>query len=265
MSENAGFELSVHANTIGRSRIMANQPVGIPLKEQLIALSHLQEVDLKITNAEKKKADFPNQLKIIGAKLTQAKAAHDKKFAEISEHEKALRQVNAALELNQDRSQRAGEKTTSVQNQTEYAAVNREVEQLKRQETSLGEQKSKISADIDLGQKALAQLGEQLQTIQAEYDRMNQDLGSAAKSIDDEIAILDKDREQFTHKVDRGTLSQYDRVRKARGGQGLAPAVNGRCTACNMMLPPQMFNQIQKSLEVHSCPSCNRLLFSPNA
>ena len=78
-----------------------------------------------------------------------------------------------------------------------------------------------------------------------------------------DIDSLLAERAQFCSQVDQKILVQYDRVRGARGGIGIVPAVAGRCKGCNMMVPAQLYNEVQRALTLHSCPSCHRLLFVP--
>ena len=67
---------------------------------------------------------------------------------------------------------------------------------------------------------------------------------------------------EFTQGVEVRLLNQYERIRGARAGLGITAAVGGRCRACNMMVPPQLFNELQRGSALHSCPSCNRILYA---
>ena len=35
----------------------------------------------------------------------------------------------------------------------------------------------------------------------------------------------------------------------------------GTCQGCRMRLPPQLYNELQKHLQVHFCPKCQRILY----
>jgi predicted nucleic acid-binding Zn-ribbon protein len=57
-------------------------------------------------------------------------------------------------------------------------------------------------------------------------------------------------------------LSMYDRIAKAKG-TGLAEALNQKCTACQMMLRPQRWNELRNREveDIMTCESCGRLLW----
>src|SRR5262249_21011802 len=113
--------------------------------------------------------------------------------------------------------------------------------------------------------KELADLDGQLATFQQERDTQAQALTGQTGKMEEEIDTLMKERGKHSPSVETRILSQYDRVRGARAGLGIVPAVAGRCKGCNMMVPPQQFNEIQRGSTLHSCPSCHRILFVPTA
>src|SRR5262249_9669750 len=57
------------------------------------------------------------------------------------------------------------------------------------------------------------------------------------------------------------TYQLYERVRKNRKGIGVAEAVGGRCSACQIALRPQFFQDLKRGTTVMSCESCSRILY----
>src|SRR5688572_25450050 len=99
----------------------------LPLREQLKALEHLQELDLNIDALRKKKAALPTALKAAEDTFSRAKSALDARKNALAEAEKLKRQTQAAVELNNDRVTRAKGKLESVQNTNEYQAATKEL------------------------------------------------------------------------------------------------------------------------------------------
>ena len=81
--------------------------------------------------------------------------------------------------------------------------------------------------------------------------------------FDKELKELQATRTELVANLEKRMLTTYDRIRGARAGLGFAPAAAGRCTGCNIFVPAQLFNEIQKALVVHQCPSCHRILYVP--
>jgi predicted nucleic acid-binding Zn-ribbon protein len=64
--------------------------------------------------------------------------------------------------------------------------------------------------------------------------------------------------------VDPSILNIYDRLKTRLGGQALASVENATCSACNMNIPPQMYNELQRMDSLKFCPNCDRLIYWKN-
>ena len=72
---------------------------------------------------------------------------------------------------------------------------------------------------------------------------------------------LNKERAETVAGVTPSTYKQYERVRKARRGIGVAEALDGRCSACQIALRPQFFQQLRRGDTVMACEQCLRILY----
>ncbi len=238
-------------------------PAPRPIHEQVKALEHLQELDLKIDQLKKGKNALPEALRSLDQNLGRLQLQLNGKKAALAEVEKIQRQTQAALDINRDRLARSNTRLEGVQNSQEYSAINKELEQLKKQGTSLEEQAKKASTDAELAQKAVAELTSQWEKISGDRGAQAATLSAQGGELETQIDSLLTERKKYSSVVEVRTLAQYDRVRAARAGIGFVPAVGGRCKGCNMVVPPQLYNEIRKGLSVLACPSCHRLLFVP--
>jgi uncharacterized protein len=88
----------------------------------------------------------------------------------------------------------------------------------------------------------------------------------AVETIDkDKVLLADVERlrETLRPEIGEATLANYDRIAKGKG-TGLAEALNQKCTACQMMLRPQRWNDIRdrgNSDEMMTCETCGRMLY----
>jgi predicted nucleic acid-binding Zn-ribbon protein len=231
--------------------------------EQLRNLEHLQELDLKIDSLKRGQSSLPANLKSIDDSLNKLKQAADVKKQQMIEIEKVQKQTRAALELNQDRLIRANGKMDEVHNAQEFQAATKEIDQLKKLAGSLEEQAGRSKVEHEGIEKELMSFEEQMEKFQKERDVQVGVLSGQDDQFKADIATLLEERAQYLPKVEQRILSQYERVRAARNGLGIVPALGGRCKGCNMVVPPQLFNEVQRCLSLHSCPSCHRILFVP--
>lgn len=234
-----------------------------PLKEQLRDLEKLQELDLKINSLERRKDSLPVKLKTLTQNLSKIQALVTLKETQSTELSKTRNQTDAAIQLNEDRMNRAGSKLTDVQNTQEFQAATKEVDQIKKMNEDLAAQKAKVQAQAEAIAKELEELSAKRTAAQAEVDAIQSEISAQEGDIKKELDGLLSQRSQYTAGVDPTILSRYDRVRVAREGSGLAAVVGGRCKACNMVLRFQLVNELFNPKEAHSCPTCSRILFMP--
>lgn len=237
----------------------------LPLNQQLKALEQLQELDLKIDQLKKNKIVLPVSLKTLEVQLQKSRSLVEAKNTVLGELEKTQRQTRAALDLGKDRMARSNTRLESVKNSQEFQAVSKEIEQLKKMNTSLEEQLKKGDQEVDLIRKEQERFQAEVEKIQTERDAQATLLSSEGGKLDQEIDGLMTERAKFTPQVDTRTLALYDRVRPARKGLGIVPVDGGRCQGCNMMVPPQLYIQVCKNEVIHNCPSCHRIIFVPSA
>jgi hypothetical protein len=77
------------------------------------------------------------------------------------------------------------------------------------------------------------------------------------------IASIEAERTALRAQIAEAPLATYDRVRKSRGA-GLSEAVDHKCSACQMMVRPQRWNDLTGSDhddQLFTCETCGRILF----
>ena len=81
----------------------------------------------------------------------------------------------------------------------------------------------------------------------------------------DQAAVkeLEEERGGLRAVVSEGSLATYDRVRKARGS-AVAEGLDGKCSACQMMMRPQWWHELRDRSNhelLMQCESCGRFLY----
>lgn len=235
----------------------------LSLGEQLRALEQLQALDLQIDDLKRTQRSLPATLKSIEDSLSQLQDSAEVKKKQASELNQSQQQTRAALELNQERLTRAQAKLNEVQNTQEFQAATKEIDQLKKLDHALQEQALRLQEETTAIEMEWLVLDEQVQQLKKERDLQAAMLQGQNQQIQSDMTTLEVGRAQYLSQIEAKVLAQYNRVRIARKGLGIVPALGGRCRGCNMVVPPQLFNEIQRGISLHTCPSCHRILFVP--
>ena len=76
-------------------------------------------------------------------------------------------------------------------------------------------------------------------------------------------AGIEAERKTLRAQINETPLANYDRVAKAKG-TGLSEAVDHKCSACQMMVRPQRWNDLtghEHEDQIFTCETCGRILF----
>lgn len=237
-----------------------------PISEQIQVLVSLQELDLQIDVLTKKKNLLPQGLQDANSRLAQAQTLLKSRKNAAEELDKNIKQSQAAQQISEDRLQRSVGRQEGVKNSQEYQAVAKEVEQVRKSISQFKDQITKAEAELVKANALIEESNTQVAQVEAEIATISEGLSGEGNVLEQELNEFMKKRGSLTPGVDVPILRQYDRIRGARGGIGITPVVNGgRCSGCNMSLPPQLYNVMRKLTSIESCPSCNRLVFVPVA
>jgi len=230
------------------------------LNEQLRLLRELQDVDLQLKAIEADKKRYPVEMKELDEKLASEKEVSQRKKESIELLEKERRQKEGDLELEQERIKRAQSKLYDVKTNKEYQALLTEIETLKEINSQREIEILEIMDEIDDLKREYAiverELLEMEQKIGAERKRLEESLGR----VDGALASKRRKRTMITKKLSTELIGLYETLKEKRR-TAVVPARFGACQGCNVKIPPQMFNEVQRSEAIIVCPSCNRVLY----
>jgi predicted nucleic acid-binding Zn-ribbon protein len=233
---------------------------GFSLNEQLRLLRELQDVDLQLKAIEADKERYPMEMKNLDEKLASEKEMSKQKKERIELLEKERRQKEGDLELEQERIKKAQSKLYDIKTNKEYQALLTEIETLKEVDSQREIEILEIMDEIDelkkeYGgvEKALLEMEER---IGAEKRQLEESLGEA----DSALATKKRKRTMITKKLSPELMGLYQTLKEKRR-TAVVPARFGTCQGCNVRIPPQMFNEVQRNEAIIVCPSCNRILY----
>ncbi len=232
------------------------------MKPELAILVRLQGIDLEIRKFNQEKASLPEHFNALQEQLLSKEAECDRLNERLSEIQKRKVDIEDEFELENTRLARSQKKIPYVKTNREYAALQKEINEIKKANTAreddllaIMEEISSLQEEIKVKKKEITQ---NRREMKAEQKRI-EELGA---EIDAKIAILTKDREAVSQKVRPDLLSKYNFIRDRRGGVAVAAVSEGVCCACNMNIPPQLYNDLLKEEKIFTCPSCQRLIYA---
>ena len=230
------------------------------VRQALLDLYEVQKIDFNIRETEGKKKAVSSK---IGDFETDVRALHEQELSFQTEMTAIDKEIKTNENIIRDETFKIKKweaRLIDIKNQREYMALSREVEGPKRANKELEEKNIELLTKREEIEEKLDALEDDLAEKEIDLDTERQKMQESLKTIDEDFEHAKEQREILLKKISQNILSKYEIIRERRFGQGLAAAHAGRCTACNMRLPPQLYNILQRADTIEECPSCNRIL-----
>ncbi|MDD5020720.1 MAG: C4-type zinc ribbon domain-containing protein [Endomicrobiaceae bacterium] len=232
------------------------------LKEMLLLLSDLQELDTRIVNLEQQSLNLPKEIEEKKQEIINLKAKFESEKIEYVRLSSLKKEKESLLSTKETVIAKHTSDLNSVKSNDVYKTCLLEIEKAKADKSNIEDEILMLMDSIDQELINLKQYEETLKKTEAEATNTISLIEQNIKKYMDDIIILKKERNEFAKKINTNILSQYERIRENRNGQGLALLDGDSCTACNMVLRPQLINQATKCQELVYCDNCSRILFN---
>ena len=230
------------------------------VRDDLEKLSRLQELDLKMDRARKVVSAAPKLYSDLELEISKQKAVFAKAQAVKEELEKQKRGLETEIVMDQDRIKNIESRLGNVTNNKEFHAASKEAEKAKKLISDRGQTVLELTEKIKTQETVVADLQAKMDQLDQALEGKKGEVGSQVGEADKEIAAYAGDRNAIVSDITPPMMSRYTRIRTVYS-DAVVQVSAGCCTSCNVSLPPQLYIQVQKGLELITCPSCQRLLF----
>ncbi len=235
------------------------------MADQLELLKQLQAVDGQLFQLRRQQEEKPLELERVSAKVAaqaaQVKAVEDQlKTLQLAQKEKEME-----LQTREASVKKLQGQLFQVKTNKEYAALQREIESLKADNSLLEETILTHFDAIDQATKdrhrEQALLATEQDQLRIERERIDRELAV----ISEQVAQLERSRQTLVPDVQPKVLEFYERVLEMREGLALVALDGESCGGCHRRLPPQVVNEVYLKAKLVTCESCNRILYLDDA
>ena len=232
------------------------------LKETLELLYQLQEKDVKIFELKENLTNLPKIVEEKQKKITELKASFENKKAEYVRLNSLKKEKEALLSTKEAAIAKHTSDLSTIKANDMYKNCLLEIEKAKADKSVVEDEILQLMEDID---KEMVNLKKYEEEMKAKEMEINKEISEAKLTVEkakENIETIQKERDEFSKTIDKNILSQYERIRESRNGQGIATIDGESCSGCNMVLRPQLIVQATKCKELVYCDNCSRILFN---
>jgi predicted nucleic acid-binding Zn-ribbon protein len=231
------------------------------LREEITRLMSLQAIDRELRELQQALTTVSGRSLQLRQEALDYAAELERLQLEDQQSVVARRNLEKELAENEARQRSKRMRSNQVRNDRESLAVDHEIESLK-------ETKQRIESELLVMMEAAEQRTARIKVLielseQRRIELIEAEKETAAQVEDLKISISKQhvDRDLMTKNIDVALLQRYEIIFSRRAGVAVTEAKGGTCQGCRMRLPPQLYNEIQKHLQVHFCPNCQRILY----
>jgi predicted nucleic acid-binding Zn-ribbon protein len=225
----------------------------------------LQHVDLRIAELTAQIETLPTQIQILEGHLKDYLQAHEDRKLSLAANQKERRELEGEIQLIQGKISKHKGQLYEVKTNEQYKAMLKEIEgeegNIRKIEDKVLEKMVEAEEIQKMVTQAMASLEDEKSRVAAETKRLN-----SMREVDvKEREGLMAQRKDLVAALGADVLETYERVRRGRRGVAVAEVRDGFCTACNVRLRPQIYNDIRMNETVLTCESCSRIMFCVEA
>jgi predicted nucleic acid-binding Zn-ribbon protein len=226
--------------------------------EQLIVLQEVDDEILELTQeieqAPQELADLESQL----GEFEERRGQIDEKMSILNEQKKKL---SVEIEEDAGKIKKSKNKLMLVGNTKEYHAMMREMDSLEKLNRMRDDEQEAVREELVRQDEATQALNEEMGGVQEQYDALKTTLDERLEKANKKLDALNRKRKKACKAVPPPILGRYEFIRERMEHPVIVPVSEGVCSGCNIMIPPQSYNDLQKGQQILSCPNCQRLIY----
>jgi hypothetical protein len=179
----------------------------------------------------------------------------------MSELQKACRQHEIEAQSIQSQIEKSNEKLKTVKTNKEYQAGLQEIEDLSQLQSGVEDKLLECLEAIDEAESAAASEKGRFEAFSRQLEEEKVQLERESGEMQQKLQQLFSRHEQIVAAVDPELLKKYEQTKKYTGATVVAAVRASVCQGCNMNIPPQMYNELQRFDRLLVCPHCERIIY----
>jgi uncharacterized protein len=227
-------------------------------------LLDLQTEDSAIQRLQQRLSALPEAARLREIQDLLAELEADLQIAQKQSDEIAREQskLEGEIELLDQKSAREEQRMMSgkVANPKELAALQAEIESLKKRRSSLEDDLLEVMVQNETATGTLQKLRGERDLASKEHDELTATVTRLVGEIEAESTEHRAEREGIAAELPGDLVGLYEKVRAGKDGVGAARLVSGTCEGCHTKLPAIEAERIRKERGLQRCDNCRRIL-----
>ena len=230
-------------------------------KEQMGILVELQEVEIKTEVLKLGTRKVSAKLDKLDNELNAFESEINEEEKEIDDFKQKYRSCETDMQVNNAKAEKSQEKLKFVKTNKEYQSSLKEIDEIKAINSKIEDEILQYLEKIETSEKNIVEKKESY-SILAEKLKQEKDIiiQESEKGIK-EVALHEEEWKDISKKIDQNLLDKFLVVKEMVSGRAITAVKDAVCLGCNMQIPPQTYNDLQRTDRLQFCPHCQRIIY----
>ncbi len=227
--------------------------------QDLAALEELQKLDVDNLELRKTLQGIPENIEETRRNVAHIGELLEKERLRLAEAEAWRAERERDVSFQNEMLGKSKAKLQAARNEKENKAAQREIDTIRRTIQDREKEVLQVMEAIEQYRVAIADHTREFGELEEHLKGAEDDGRVRMAEVETKIGETSSRRAELAGRVPQALLRQYERLHN-RIGVAVVEAKDGRCTGCNMSLPPQQYNELMRGDKLFTCPACVRIL-----
>lgn len=234
------------------------------MKEQLLLLVELQKLELSIGRIDLKKKELPEKISKIDDELKNYVAGVETERKRVAELQKYHKENEEKLKRGIENLKKIKDRLYEVKTNKEYQAILKEIETVENKNSEIEDEIIVALEGLDKAKEEFKSKEKGLKTFLLKYEHEKKKMEGDLGLLDADLLACQQKSGALGKQIREHLLKRYEIIKGKRNGLAVVSVWKEVCGGCHMNIPPQLYNELQQTTELISCPNCNRILYWHN-
>jgi len=232
------------------------------MKKQLKQLIGLQDAEIQIKILKISINNFPEKLLLLDKELedqTKKMEDEDNKL-NVLKQEYRSHDSNTQICISQIKKSEA--KLVSAKTNKEYQSSLKEIDDLKKKNSQIESNMLVLLDEMDDLEKNISQKKIRHTQFVHDISLKKKEAEEIAEQDNKRLISLEKKHMEISQAIEPKLLNRFNSTKMQQNNGIVMSAVsNAVCSGCNMNIPPQKYNELQRGENLQFCPFCHRIIY----
>jgi predicted nucleic acid-binding Zn-ribbon protein len=232
------------------------------IKHQIASLVKVQALDVEINDIQSLVNGVPEKISALDDELEAFEQEMAAEGTHIDELKKIYRDQEHKVQDNIVRMKKSQVTLGIVKNNKEYQSTLKEIEDFKAKNSAIEDEMLENLDQVDIADQSIAEKKETYGSLSEQIKSDKEHLKQEVEECGEKLVRLAKERNDTICDIGPELLDTFNAVKSKQGGRlAVVPVSDSVCNGCNVNLPPQLYNELQRSDTLRFCPNCQRIIY----